>query len=122
MRRQRSAALAALGAPGALEIGVGLLGPRVAGGDRRLDILQRQIQLIGIQLLRAPAELHPLQLAQEVPKPIILFFDPPPRQSLGVEVSLHGDQRRSERSDIIGKGVEIEAHDDYLYHDISILW
>jgi hypothetical protein len=37
-----------------------------------LDILKRQTQLIGIKLLRAPAELRALQLTQEVPQAVIL--------------------------------------------------
>jgi hypothetical protein len=37
-----------------------------------LDILERQKQLLGIELLRAPAELRTLQLAQEMPQAIDL--------------------------------------------------
>ena len=36
------------------------------------DILERQKQLLGIELLRAPAELCALQLAQQMPQPVIL--------------------------------------------------
>jgi hypothetical protein len=65
-------------------IGAALLGalarPRrvllvVVGFGRRnglLDILERQIELIRVELLRAPAKLRPLQLVQEMPQALIL--------------------------------------------------
>jgi hypothetical protein len=34
-----------------------------------LNVLKRQSQLIGIELLPTPAELRTLQLAQEMPQP-----------------------------------------------------
>jgi hypothetical protein len=37
-----------------------------------LDVLDREKQLLGIKLLRAPAELHTLQLAQQMPQAIDL--------------------------------------------------
>jgi hypothetical protein len=44
---------------------------RVAG-NRLLDILERQKQLLGIELLRTAAELRALQLAQQMPQAINL--------------------------------------------------
>ena len=51
--------------------GPSCLGGLVAGNGL-LDILERQKQLIGIELLRAAAELRALQLAQQMPQAIIL--------------------------------------------------
>ena len=66
-------------APGAalLRAGAGaLLVPPVVGGlvrgDGLLDILERQGELVRVELLGAAAELRTLQLAQEVPQPIHL--------------------------------------------------
>ena len=42
------------------------------GGDGLLDIFERQTQLIGIELLRAPAELRSLQLTQKMSQTIVL--------------------------------------------------
>jgi hypothetical protein len=41
-------------------------------GDGLLDIFQGQKQLLGIELLRTPAELRTLQLAQQMPQAINL--------------------------------------------------
>ena len=68
-----------------------------------LDILQRQQQLLGIELLRAPAELRALQLAQEMTQAIIL------RQRLvalgdrGVTLGTRRRKQRMQRFDIGGK-------------------
>jgi len=45
---------------------------------RLLDILERKLQLIGVELLGTAAELRPLQLAQKMPQPIVLIADPVP--------------------------------------------
>ena len=44
----------------------------LVAGNGLLDILERQKQLLGIELLRTPAELRSLQLAQEMPQAINL--------------------------------------------------
>ena len=44
----------------------------LVAGNGLLDILERQKQLLGIELLRSPAELSTLQLAQEMPQAINL--------------------------------------------------
>jgi hypothetical protein len=47
------------------------------------EIFQGQVELVGIELFRAPAELHPLQLADQVSQPVVLageliaLFDQP---------------------------------------------
>ena len=44
----------------------------LVAGNRLLDILERQKQLLGIKLLRTAAELRALQLAQQMPQAINL--------------------------------------------------
>jgi hypothetical protein len=44
----------------------------LGGGNRLLDILKRQMQLVRIELLRAAAELRALQLAQQMLQAVIL--------------------------------------------------
>jgi hypothetical protein len=111
MLRQRAPALATPGTPRALEFRVRLLGFGIALGDRLLNILERQVELIRVQRLRAPAELHPLELAQEVAQAIVLVLDPLPLGPFGDEFRLHRDDRRAERSDIIRERFEVAFHD-----------
>ena len=51
---------------------VSLVVVSLAGGNRLLDILKRQMQLVRIELLRAAAKLRALQLAQQMLQAIIL--------------------------------------------------
>src|SRR4051794_8660027 len=51
---------------------IGLLLLGLGFGDGLFDILQRKIELIGVELFRAPAELQALQLADQVAQPVIL--------------------------------------------------
>jgi hypothetical protein len=65
-----------------------------ASGNRLLDILERQEELLGIELLRPAAELRALQLAQQMPQAVIL------RQrlvALGNRGVALGPRRREER-------------------------
>ena len=55
----------------------------VVFGNRLLEVLQRKVQLVGVELLRAPAELHPLQLADEVAKALVLVLQALPFGALG---------------------------------------
>jgi hypothetical protein len=75
MGRQRSA----VGAP-FLPLGIGrgfrgvfLVLLRILLGDRRLDILQRQLHLLVIKPLGPPPKLRALKLPQEVAKPTVLL-------------------------------------------------
>ena len=72
-------------------------------GDGLLDVLERQLQLFGIELLRTPAELRTLQLAQQVPQPVIL------RQRL-VALRTRGSEQRVQRVDVVGKLIRSLAH------------
>lgn len=50
------------------------IGPLLFGlarGNRLFEIFESQVKRIGVELFRAPAELHPLQLAKEVTQPVV---------------------------------------------------
>jgi hypothetical protein len=72
MRRQRSA----VGSPPGRALGPGgrrrSFRPGLAGGDLLLDILQAQVQLIGVQGLGAAAEAMALQFLDDLPQPLAL--------------------------------------------------
>jgi hypothetical protein len=75
MRRQRSAVGTTL-----LPLGIGrgfrrfvIVLLRVLLGDRRLDILQRQLHLLVIKPFGPPAKLRALELPQKMVKPIVLL-------------------------------------------------
>ena len=70
MLGQRAAAGPARLGAGALEGRIGLLLLGLGFGDRLFDILQRESELVGIELLGAPAEPQPLQLADQMAKAI----------------------------------------------------
>ena len=76
MLGQRAAAGPARLGAGALQRRIGLLLLGLGFGDGLFEILQREIELVGIELLRAPAELQPLQLADQVAKTVILGGKP----------------------------------------------
>jgi hypothetical protein len=67
------------------------------------DVLERQLQLLGIELLRTAAELRTLQLAQQVPQPVIL------RQRL-VALGTCGSEQRLQRVDVVGKLIRSLVH------------
>jgi hypothetical protein len=46
---------------------------RVLLGERCLDILQRQLHLLAIELFGPPAKLRALELPQQVMKPVVLL-------------------------------------------------
>ena len=51
---------------------IGLLLLGFGFGDGLFEVLQRKIELVGVELLRASAELQALKLADEVAKAVIL--------------------------------------------------
>ena len=83
MERKRTAIDAALRGPHACRRRVLLVVFGFLGGDGLLDIFERQTQLIGIELLRAPAELRTLQLAEQMAQAI----------ELGERLVTFGDRR-----------------------------
>ena len=67
---------------------------RFAGRFRLLDILQRQSELVWIELLGFAAELHPLKLAQQMHEAVVLGENRIPLRNRGVPLG----QRRSRRA------------------------
>jgi hypothetical protein len=72
MGGKRTAIRAALVAARACGCRVLLVVGSLVAGNGLLDIFQGQSQLLGIELLRTPAELRTLQLPQQVPQAIDL--------------------------------------------------
>jgi hypothetical protein len=98
MLGQRAAAGPARLSAGALECRIGLLLLGLGFGDRLFDIFQREIELVGIELFRAPAEPQPLQLTDQMAKTIILTGELGLFGALGVAFSTGlGEQRAARR-------------------------
>ena len=93
MRRQSTAAPSPHPATREAHLRVRLLRFGVAFGHRLFEVLQRQRQLVGVELLRAPAELHPLQLADEVAQALVLILDAATFGALGGELRVHRQHR-----------------------------
>ena len=68
-----------------------------AGRDRLLDVLQRQRELIRIELLGSAAELHPLKLAQQMQEAVVLDEDCIPLRDRGVPLAQRRSQARFKR-------------------------
>jgi hypothetical protein len=83
---------------------------RVLLGDRRLDILQRQLHLFVIKPFGLLAKLRALELPQEVVKPTILLPHAPAFLNRHVALARQGTHQRSQGIEIFGKG--IDRHDD----------
>ena len=66
MLRQRAASGAPLLRASLAQPRIGLLLFGLGRGDSLFELFQRQVELVRIELFRAPAELHPLQLAKQV--------------------------------------------------------
>ena len=117
---QRAAAGAPLFRAGLAQRRIGLLLFGLALGDRLFEIFQGQVELVGIELFRAPAELHPLQLAEQVTQPVVLpgeliaLFDQPPLLGpLGIALSPRRQHQRAQRSDVAGKALLCRHDHDY---------
>ena len=72
----------------------------LGGGNRLLDILKRQMQLVRIELLRATAKLRALQLAQQMLQAIILRLQVIALCQGGVPLRARLCQERLQRCDI----------------------
>ena len=104
MGRQRAAIRPALFGPRRRGGLVLLVVGRLAGGDRLLDVLQRQSELARIELLGLAPELHSLELAQKMRETILL---PERRVALddrGVPLGQRRGQPRLKRVDV-GRGL-----------------
>jgi hypothetical protein len=89
MERKRTAIDAALRGPHACCRRVLLVVFGFLGGDGLLDIFERQKQLIGIELLRAPAKLRTLQLPEQMAQPIELGERPVTFGDRGIAFGAH---------------------------------
>jgi hypothetical protein len=76
MGGQRTTALALSFDPLRLGCRVALLLLGLGAGDGLLELLQGQSELTRIDRLGALAELHALQLTDDLPQPVVLFDDP----------------------------------------------
>ena len=111
MLRQRSAACPPCLGPGAFQRRIGLLVLRFGFGDGLFEILQREIELVGIELLRAGAELPTSKLADQVAKTIVLAGKSgilgAPGSAFGPRFQEHDAKRRY----VIGKRLGGRVHD-----------
>ena len=76
-------------------------------GNRLLEILQRQAELIGIEPLRVPAELHALQLADQLAQPVVLLGEPGLLGAFGIALGPRRQHQRTQRRDILGQGLRV---------------
>ena len=88
----------------------------LARGNGLFEIFQSQVELVGIELFRTPAELHPLQLANQVAQSVVLtselialFDEPRLLRPLGVALGPRRQHQRTQRDDVVGK--DLWAHD-----------
>ena len=110
---QRAAASAPLLRTGFAQRRIGLL--LFGLGLRRLpvrDLPSARLNWSGIELFRAPAELHSLQLAKQVAQPVVLpselialFGQPPLLGPLGVTLRPCRQHQGAQRGNVVGKGV-----------------
>jgi hypothetical protein len=114
--RQMLGKRAASGTPllrqGALQRRLGLLLFGLALGHRLFEVFQRQVELVGIEPFRAPAKLHPLQLADQVAPSVVLagelialFQEPPLLRPLGIALGPRRQHQRAQRRDGVRKGL-----------------
>ena len=119
MLGQRAAPGAPLFRAGLAQRRIGLLLFGLALGNCLFEIFQSQVELVGIELFRTPAELHPLQLANQLAQSVVLtsqlialFDEPRLLGPLAVALGPHCQHQRAQRCDIVGK--DLWAHDrDY---------
>lgn len=121
MLGQRAAAGAPLLRTGFAQGRIGLLLFGLGLGDCLFQILQGQVELVWIELFRAPAELHSLQLAKQVAQSVVLpselialFGQPPLLGPLGVTLHPCRQHQGAQRGNIVGKGVGRRHDRDYL--------
>jgi hypothetical protein len=118
--RQCTAPGAPLFRAGLAQRRIGLLLFRFARGNRLFEIFQRQVELVGIELFRTPAELHPLQLTKQVAQSVVLagklvaLLDQPPILGpLGVALRPCHQHQPAQSSNVVGKGVGRGHSRDY---------
>ena len=107
---QRAAVRPALLGPSRCGCLVPLVVRRFAGRFRLLDILQRQRELVWIELLGFAAELHPLKLAQQMPEAVVLGENRIPLRNRGVPLGERGSQARFKRMRVWRGLIRVGAH------------
>ncbi|TWB36935.1 hypothetical protein FBZ91_1086 [Nitrospirillum viridazoti] len=120
--RQRPPCLAALTGSPPLQRGIIHLRHRLGLSPGLLDVLQRQVELVGIKPFRPRAELHALQLADEVAQPVVQALDPPALRPLGLQRLRQRQNLGAQGLDIGRKGVGIDPHDKSIYSTESATW
>ena len=103
--RKRTAIDAALGGTSTCGNWILLVVLGLAARNRLLDILERQIELIRIELLRTPAELHALQLMQKVLQAVVLCEDLVALRDRGTALSTRRGKQRLQKFNIGGKWI-----------------
>jgi hypothetical protein len=83
---------------------------RFAGRFRLLDILQRQSELVWIELLGFAAELHPLKLAQQMYEAVVLGENRIPLRNRGVPLGQRRSQPRFKRMGVGRRLIRVGAH------------
>jgi len=99
------------------EVPSNLLLLRFGFGDGQFQILQREIELVGIEPLRAPPELHALKLANQVTQPVVLdgkllalVGKSRPFGALGVAFGPRRDEHCSQHGSIVGERLGDRVH------------
>ena len=82
----------------------------LAGRDGLLDILKRQGELVRIELLGTAAELHALQLTQEMQQAIVLRQRFVARRNRGVALGERRRKPRLQRGDVGWRLIRALAH------------
>ena len=121
MLGQRTAPGAPLLRAGLAQRRIGLLRSGLALRYCLFEIFQGQVELVGIELFRAPAKLHPLHLAKQVAQPVVLaselialFDEPPFLGPLGIALGPGHQHQGAQRRNIVGKGIGRRHARDYL--------
>ena len=111
MGGQRAAVGAALFRAGASALLVLLVVGGLARGDRLLDILERQGELVRVEFLGPTAELHALQLTQEMLQAIDLRQRLVTRRTRLVALGERGRELRLQLGDFDRRLIRALAHD-----------
>jgi hypothetical protein len=82
-----------------------------AACDRLLDVLQGELQLVGIELLGTAAEAGAPQLLQEMAQLPVLLDRPVTLGDGRVAFGDHAADQGAQRFDILGKGIGRPAHE-----------
>ena len=82
----------------------------LGGGNRLLDILKREMQLVRIKLLRAGAKLRALQLPQQMLQANILRLQVIALRNHGVVLGARFQKERLQRCDIGWQRIGALAH------------